>query len=198
MLNSDHERSFLALIHQDAAANSRLLSPTYARLMAGCSIKSMLYLTSFASLPELWSNPLVCLAYLPTASASLILNSGTLLHSMSQDSSSGSNSIGSNGEKQASPLVLRIGALFAPSSLLPKSPLTLTYTLLVLLYLATAAACWLPEVRWTDIFENKLLNNEHSELYDVFSLEWGIVNTSCKGCCLQNDSCFSSNCIGDR
>lgn len=115
--------------------------------MAGCSIKSMLYLATFASLPQLWSNPLVCLAYLPTASASLILNSTTLVQSMTPTSSSSSSGGGGGSDKKESaPLLLRIGALCTPPSLLPKSPLTLTYTLLVALYLATAAACWLPEV----------------------------------------------------
>ncbi|MEW5318908.1 MAG: hypothetical protein WDW38_010092 [Sanguina aurantia] len=82
----------------DAAANSRLSSPTYARLMAGCSIKSMLYLATFASLPQLWSNPLACIAYLPTASASLLLNSAALARSMSPTATAtGSSSSGGGG-----------------------------------------------------------------------------------------------------
>eukprot|EP00200_Dunaliella_tertiolecta_P011206 CAMPEP_0202387414 /NCGR_PEP_ID=MMETSP1127-20130417/71966_1 /ASSEMBLY_ACC=CAM_ASM_000462 /TAXON_ID=3047 /ORGANISM="Dunaliella tertiolecta, Strain CCMP1320" /LENGTH=279 /DNA_ID=CAMNT_0048988403 /DNA_START=265 /DNA_END=1104 /DNA_ORIENTATION=+ len=108
---------------KDSAANGRLQSATYRRLMLGSILKALGYLAAFLSLPSLWS-PLLLLLYLPACLLSLLVNSGTLWAS------------GKNPQKPAASMAL---------SPLPSSPIGWFYTILAAGFLAASLTCYLPE-----------------------------------------------------
>ncbi|KAI8472114.1 MAG: hypothetical protein J3K34DRAFT_415175 [Monoraphidium minutum] len=109
----------------DAAANYRLGSATYQRLMAGVAAKNVLYLTAFALASDVWT-PQLLLLYPAAPLASLaacglgLARSGATAASLS-------------------------AGLLAP----PKSAAGWVYSAFALLYAATLAACWAPEAMFT-------------------------------------------------
>ncbi|KAG1664590.1 hypothetical protein FOA52_012533 [Chlamydomonas sp. UWO 241] len=117
---------------KDAADNDRLTSLTYQRLMAGCFLKSAGFVAAFAGAGPLWS-PLLAASY-PTLALASMVASGLVL---SQVQSAVATSISNNGS----------GSLGSrPSDLLPSGLPSSTpgrvYTLLGVIYLGTAAACY--------------------------------------------------------
>lgn len=108
---------------QDAAANSRLTSATYQRLMVACVFKSVGYLIAFSLASPVWT-PALFLTYPTAAALSIYINISVLLASNNKDG------------VQTIPNLL--------PGLVPKNIESWVYSGFVLLYLLTAVACYAP------------------------------------------------------
>lgn len=110
-----------AVLLQDAADNSRLTSNTYQVLSSSVLLKSCGYLGAFLASSQLWTPALAAL-YPTSALASVV--TAVLVNRAT------------NGTFKLPELVFEM----------PKNAVSWTYSVFVLLYLATAAACFAPEV----------------------------------------------------
>ncbi|WIA31838.1 hypothetical protein OEZ86_002705 [Tetradesmus obliquus] len=117
---------------QDAVVAGHLKSSTYQRLMLAILGKNCLYLAAFALSPGLWS-PVLFSFYPTAAAASIVINAATLCSGFAQ---SGAASI-------------RAGLASVAGFSEPKTPAGWTYSVFILLYAATVAACYAPEVIFT-------------------------------------------------
>ncbi|KIZ02060.1 hypothetical protein MNEG_5898 [Monoraphidium neglectum] len=109
----------------DAAANGRLGSATYQRLLVAVLAKNVTYLLAFALASDVWSVPLILLY--PTAPLGSLVIAGL-------------------GLKQSGATAGALAdGLLAP----PKTAAGWTYLVFSLLYAATFAACWAPEQLFT-------------------------------------------------
>eukprot|EP00775_Hariotina_reticulata_P000890 gene890-1213_t len=118
---------------QDAVAAGHLKSVTCQRLMLGIIAKSSLYLLPFLLSPDLW-NPVLASFYPTAAAASILVNLSALKSACRQSDISSMQGL-------LSTAVSGTG--------LPQSPASWIYSLFMLLYAATVAACYGPEVMFT-------------------------------------------------
>eukprot|EP00879_Flechtneria_rotunda_P005419 GHRR01005712.1.p1 GENE.GHRR01005712.1~~GHRR01005712.1.p1 ORF type:complete len:394 (+),score=124.42 GHRR01005712.1:253-1434(+) len=119
---------------QDAVTAGHLKSATYQRLMLAIIAKNALYLTAFTLSPELW-NPVLVSIYPTSALVSVATNAATLQTAFKQ------SGIAAFGEGLQIALQGSIGV--------PSTTAGWVYSAFTLLYIATVAACYAPEVIFT-------------------------------------------------